>query len=143
MLKDILFIPGKPGLFRLFSRGPNFSIVESLIDKKRIPAHAKDKLGMLSDAFVHTIESEHETSVFEVFQSIKEKENGKTVPIDVLDGNYDELRTYFAEVLPNFDRKRVYPNDILRILKWYNLLIEKGIADFSEKEAEEANEKEK
>ncbi len=38
MLKTILSISGKSGLFKLVSQGKNMLIVESLSDKKRIPA---------------------------------------------------------------------------------------------------------
>ena len=44
MLKTILSISGKPGLFKLVSHGKNMLIVESLADKKRVPAYAKDKV---------------------------------------------------------------------------------------------------
>ena len=43
----------------------------------------------------------------------------------------DELRTFFEGVLPDFDRDRVYPTDIQKLIKWYNLLIAAGITDFS------------
>ena len=35
MLKTILSISGKPGLYKLISQGRNMLIVESLTDKKR------------------------------------------------------------------------------------------------------------
>jgi hypothetical protein len=50
------------------------------------------------------------------------------------------LRKYFAEILPDFDRERVYPTDIKKLLSWYNLLVEKDLVDFSE-EKEEKTEK--
>ena len=39
-----------------------------------------------------------------------------------------------AEVLPNFDRERVYPTDIKKLISWYNLLVETGNTDFVEEE---------
>ena len=39
MLKTILSISGKPGLYKLISQGRNMLIVESLTDKKRFPAY--------------------------------------------------------------------------------------------------------
>ena len=48
----------------------------------------------------------------------------------------EELAEYMAQVLPNFDRDRVYSSDIKKLIQWYNLLIENGVADFEE--AEEA-----
>ena len=83
MLKTILSISGKPGLYKLVSHGKNMLIVE--------------------------------------------------------------LRAYFAEVLPSYDRERVYPSDIKKLLSWYNILINAGITDFTPEDApaeKEAAEKE-
>ena len=136
MLKTILSISGKPGLFRLVSHGKNMLIVESLTDKKRVPAYAKDKVISLGDIAIYT--NETEVPLHEVLTSVKNKENGAkvTVPSDT-----KELRTYFAEVLPDFDRERVYPSDIKKLLTWHNILIGAEITDFTPEEepvAEEA-----
>ena len=44
MLKTILSISGRRGLFKLVSHGKNMLIVESLEDGKKVPAYAKDKV---------------------------------------------------------------------------------------------------
>jgi len=54
MLKEILSVTGKPGLFKLVSQGKNMLIVESLIDGKRIPAYTKDKVVSLGDIAIFT-----------------------------------------------------------------------------------------
>ena len=73
-----------------------------------------------------------------MLNSVKAKEEGKAVSsIDASRATPDELRAYMAEVLPNFDRERVYPTDIKRLLSWYNLLISAGITDFDPQEAAE------
>lgn len=141
MLKTILSISGKPGLYKLVSRGKNMLIVESLVDKKRVPAYAKDKVISLGDIAIYTVDAE--IPLHEVLTSVKNKENGEKVAS--LPSTPDQLRAYFAEVLPAFDRERVYPSDIKKLLSWYNLLIEGGITDFTPKdvpaaEAEEAAE---
>ena len=134
MLKEILAVSGKPGLYKLVSRGSNMLIIESLIDKKRIPAYSRDKVISLGDISIYT--DEEEAPISEVFTSIKEKEGGKKISVDLPKASPDELRNYLAEVLPNFDRERVYPSDIKKMLKWYDLLIANDITDFSEKEEE-------
>lgn len=136
MLKTILSISGKPGLYKLESHAKNMLIVESLIDKKKIPAHAKDKVISLGDIAIYT--EEGETPLYEVLNSVKEKENGEVASINPTKASTDELRAYFAEVLPNFDRERVYPSDIRKLLNWYNILIKAGFKDFTpaEKQAE-------
>ena len=137
MLKDILAVSGKPGLYRLVSEGKNMSIVESLTDKKRMPTFTRDKIISLSSTSIF-IEN-GQTSVGEVLNSIKEKEEGRNISVEYAKASPDELRAYLAEVLPDFDRERVYPNDIRKLLKWYDLLITCGISDFSIKEEEDAH----
>lgn len=131
MLKTILSISGKPGLFKLVSHGKNMLIVESLADNKRVPAYAKDKVISLGDIAIYTDEAE--VPLHEVLTSIKNKENGEKASIDS-SAKPDELRAYLAEVLPNFDRERVYPSDIKKLISWYNLLIAAGITDFTPEE---------
>lgn len=128
MLKTILSISGKPGLFKLVSQGKNMLIVESLVDKKRVPAYAKDKVISLGDIAIYTEETE--VPLHEVLTAIKEKENGGKVNIN-LNGKPDELRAYLGEVLPTFDRDRVYPSDIKKLLVWYNILTGAEITNFT------------
>lgn len=131
MLKTILSISGKPGLFKLVSRGKNMLIVESLADKKRVPAYAKDKVISLGDIAIYTDDAE--VPLYEVLTSVKNKENGEKASIPT-SAKPDELRAYFAEILPNFDRDRVYPSDIKKLISWYNILIGAGITDFTPEE---------
>ena len=134
MLKEILSVSGKPGLFKLISQGKNMFIAESLLDHKRGPVYMRDKVISLGDISIYT--DEEETPLRQVLQNIKEKENG--LPI-VFDKNIStaELQQYFESVLPNFDKDRVYPSDIRKIMMWYNLLIQEGLTDFNAQETEQ------
>ena len=138
MLKEILAVSGKPGLYKLISKGNNLLIIESLTDKKRIPAYARDKVISLNDVSIYT--DEEEEPVRKVLDAIKEKEGCKSISIDYTKAQPDELRAYLAEVLPNFDRERVYPSDIKKLMKWYDTLIANDITDFSVKEEEATEE---
>lgn len=133
MLKTILSISGRPGLFKLISQGKNMLIVESLVDKKRVPAYAKDKVISLGDIAIYTTETE--VPLHEVLTAIKEKEQGAALPQIPKDN--EQLRTYLGEVLPAYDRDRVYPSDIRKLLSWYNILVNAGITDFAEAPAPE------
>jgi uncharacterized protein YdaT len=134
MLKEILVISGKPGLHRLVSKGSNLLIVESLIDKKRMPAYARDKVISLGDISIYT--KADEISIRDVLSTIKEKEGGNQLSGDLIKSDNNGLLAYFAGIVPDFDRERVYPTDIKKILKWYNLLLAEGITDFAEKKEE-------
>ena len=52
-------------------------IIESLTDKKRIPAYARDKVISLGDIAIYT--NEKEVPLYEVLSSVKQKENGQKV----------------------------------------------------------------
>ncbi len=136
MLKTILSISGKPGLFKLVSHGKNMLIVESLTDKKKVPAYAKDKVISLGDIAMYTDEAE--VPLHEVLTNVKKKENGQTASLVPSKARPDELRAYMAEVLPAFDRERVYPSDIKKLISWYNILIEAGITEFEPEESNNA-----
>lgn len=138
-MKTILSISGKPGLYKLVSQGKNMLIVESLADKKRFPAYGNEKIISLGDIAMYT--DTEDVPLQEVFLSMKQKENGAAVAMDLKKATADDLRAYLAEVLPAFDRDRVYPSDIKKLIAWYNLLVENGMTDFEEAtEAEEAEE---
>lgn len=142
MLKTILSISGKPGLYKLVSQGKNMLIVESLADKKRFPAYGSEKIISLGDIAMYT--DTDDVPLRDVFASMKKKENGEAVAIDLKKASQDELRAYLAEVLPNFDRDRVHVSDIKKLISWYNLLVASGLTDFEEAaEAEQAEDAEK
>ncbi len=81
MLKTILSISGKPGLYKLISQGKNMLIVESLVDKKRFPAYGNEKIISLGDIAMYT--DTEEVPLKDVLLSMKKKENGAAVALDV------------------------------------------------------------
>lgn len=131
MLETILAISGKPGLYRLVSRGNRNLIVETLDDKKkRMPAFGADKVISLADIAMYT--EEGEVPLREVLTALKKKENGELTTFDYKKASREELGAYFAEILPDYDRDRVYPADIKKLISWYNLLVKAGLTDFEE-----------
>jgi hypothetical protein len=134
MLKEILSISGRPGLFKLITQGKNMFIAESLIDQKRIPVYSRDKVVSLGDIAIYT--DSEEVPLAQVLNSIKQRENGEQLVFS-LSIKPEELKSFFAEILPNFDKEKVYPSDIKKIMNWYNLLIKSGFTDFSKKEEAE------
>jgi len=133
MLKDILAISGQAGLFKMVSQSKNAIIVESLVDGKRIPAYASARISALEDISVYTYEGD--VKLTEVFKNISEKESGG-VALDAKASN-DALKNYFTQVLPNYDKERVYVSDIKKIISWYNLLQAASLLDFSKNEVSE------
>lgn len=134
MINKILSIAGRPGLFKLVSQGKNMLIVESLSNGKRTPAYAHDKVVSLGDIAIYTAEGD--IPLFDVFESIKEKNDSKPVDVKALGGD-KEIRAYFGEILPHFDEERVYTNDIKKVFSWYNQLIAAGVTEFKDNEIAE------
>ncbi|WP_277085913.1 DUF5606 family protein [Porphyromonas catoniae] len=129
MLKTILSVSGKPGLYRLLSQGKNTLIVESLQTKQRIPILPKDRVVSLGDISMFT--DTEDIALSEVLKRVYEKQNGTVFPDEVLKDN-EALRTLFAEILPSYDRDRVYTSDIKKLFTWYNILSGAGITNFEE-----------
>jgi len=134
-LKDILVISGQSGLFKYISQSRNNVIVESLSDQKRFNIPASAKISMLEDIAVFT--ENDDVSLREVLKRIQVKESGN---VSISHKSADaQLKNYFAEVIPEYDKTRVYLSDIRKIVMWYNFLHELGITDFEA--SEESKEK--
>lgn len=136
-LKEILSVSGKPGLYIKIASTKTGTIVESIIDKKRIPVYASDKMSTLADISMFT--TGEDISLKEVFKMISEKENGAKS----IDHKSDDkkVKEYFEQVVPEYDKDRVYVSDIRKVFNWYNLLVANNLLDLSD-EPEEAAEEE-
>ena len=134
MQQTILAIAGKPGLYKLVSRGKNNLIVEALdATHRRQPAFGSDRITSLADIAMFT--DSDDIPLMDVLESLKTLENGNKSSVDYKKASGDDLREYFAKVLPNYDRDRVHTSDIKKLLQWYNILIDNGISDFKEEMA--------
>lgn len=132
MLKEILSISGKPGLQKLISNSSNAIIVESLLDGKRFPAYSNSKIIALEDISIYT--ENEDMPLKEVFQRMYTKENGQKAINHK--APTENIIAYFNEIVPEYDKDRVYTSDMKKIIQWYNLLIDKGILVFNEEESE-------
>jgi len=139
MFKEIVYVSGKPGLFKVISQSKNMVIVESLIDGKRQPAFHNEKISTLNDIAMFT--ETGEKLLREIFKAAFELEKGNKIAIDAKNASNDVLHEYFAKVLPNFDKAKIYPTDIRKFILWYNLLIENNIINFDELQEEENSDK--
>ena len=134
-LDKILSISGKPGLYKLLTQTRSGFVGESLLDGKRLSVGIRNNISVLSEIAIYTLEEE--VPLREVFQKIKDKENGGKTSVSHKDDKL-KLEEYFFEVLPNYDEDRVYPSDIKKIVQWYNILIDKGMTEFVESDDEDA-----
>lgn len=131
MQQTILAISGKPGLYKLVSRGNNNLIVEALnATHKRMPAFATDRITSLADVAMFT--ETDDIPLMDVLDNMKKLEDGKKASINEKKASGEELREYFTKVLPEWDRDRVQNSHIKKLISWYNILVEAGITDFKE-----------
>ena len=139
-LSKILSVTGKPGLYRMVGEAKNNLIIESLIDGKKIPSFAHDRVSSLKEISIYT-EGE-DTPLEKVFEKVFNHQDGKPVDNPKKMSN-QELKSTFEAILPDYDKESVYTSDMKKVFVWYNLLLEKELLDFSEdtKEASEESEK--
>ncbi len=144
MLEGILSISGQPGLYKLVTQAKNGIIVESLDTKKRMPVYSNAKVSALEDIAIFT--SGEEVPLKDVFLKIFSVENKKETSVNKNSSN-DEIKDYFEDILPEYDKDRVYVSDMKKVIAWYNTLLANGIitteaaekkADVAEASAEEA-----
>jgi hypothetical protein len=133
MLKGILAIAGQPGLYKVISEGKNNVVIESLLTGKKSTAYADAKMSTLEDIAIYTLQED--MPLKKVLRKIFDKENGG-LAISVK-SSPEELKKYFAVILPEYDKERVYGSDVKKVISWYNLLNEKGLLVFDDETAEE------
>ena len=125
-LTKVLAISGKPGLYHLETQTRSGFLATSLADGKRISVGIRNNVSLLSEIAIYTLEKE--VPLTEVFTNIKNFEDGKEARISPKSDGAT-LEEYFSQVLPNYDRDRVYASDIKKIIQWYNLLLAKGFLE--------------
>jgi hypothetical protein len=120
-LSGIIAISGRPGLFKVIAQSKNSVIVESMIDKKRFPAYATERISTLDDISVFTYDEDMKLT--EIFAKMLE-----LYPTEAPSHKADikELEAALAQFLPNWDQDRVYPSDVRKLFQWFNLLMNAG-----------------
>ena len=134
-LEKIVAVAGKPGLFEIVSQTKGGLIVQSLVDKKKIPINAMHNVSVLNDIAIYTYDNE--IPLRNIFKSIAEKD-GDIISHKESNAN---LISFFSEVLPDFDEDRVYPSNIKKVIQWYTILAAAKF-DFSTGSEEDSDEEE-
>lgn len=137
-LTEIMSISGKPGLYKMISQTKNGMLVESMLDQKRFPVFAHEKISSLEEISIFT-ETE-DLPLKDIFKKINDLlEGGKALSHK---SSPEELKEFFEDVVSDYDKERVYVSDIKKVVQWYNLLHEKEMLDFTEEEKEKEEEEE-
>ena len=120
----ILAISGKPGLYKLVSRGNRTLIVETLDNAhRRFPAGMQDRVTSLGDVSMYT--DSEDVNLMQVFQNLYNAEQGAT-QVSHKEASESQLIEIMDKALPNWDRDRVHFSDIRKLIQWYNSLVGAG-----------------
>lgn len=139
MLKEILAITGKPGLFKIVSHNGKTLIVEDLQSKKRFPVSARDRVVSLGDIAMYT--DSDDKPLGEILDIIYSNEKGEKINVkEVIATN--GLKSQFEKYVADFDKDRVHDSDIKKLFSWYNLLVDNGFTKFTEEEKKDEVSKE-
>jgi len=132
-------ISGEPGLFRFIAQGKNSIIVEHLETKKRSSAFGTAKVSSLEDIAIFS--ENEDVPLSKVFDLIWDKSGGG----QAIDGKADGamLKKWFEDILPEYDKDRVYTSDIKKVALWYNILHKLNLLVKEETEEKKAEETEK
>jgi len=130
-LENLMAISGMPGIYRMKANRSNGLIVEDLDNQKTqfVPMRKHQFTPLESVAIFTVTDSVELTGVFDRMAELE----SSTPPVDVKSSN-EKLHEYFGQVLPDYDKERVYPNDIRKVIKWYSFLKEKQFFEGSGEE---------
>ncbi len=117
-LTGIISISGQPGLFKIVAQSKNGVIVEGLADKKRLNIYSSTKVSTLSDISMFT--TGDDKPIEDIINSVFEKEKGGPA----IGSKEDDkaIEKYFGEILPDYDKERVYVSNMRKLFAWYNTL---------------------
>jgi hypothetical protein len=118
-LNDIITVAGMPGLYRILKPTTSGVLVESLnADKKRLVMSQNKPVSKLEDISIYT-----ETDTVPLGDIFKKAEElfGKSLPVHPKSDDAS-LRTWMEQVLPEYDKERVYPSNIKKLVAWFEIL---------------------
>lgn len=120
-----------PGLYELAANRSNGLLVMPLQGgKAKFCSSRKHNFTPLETVALYTWSDTAELRT--VLQTMLDKR--AELPVPNPKSAKDELYAYFEQVLPEYDKDRVYPKDIQKVIKWFNALDEVGYLTASDEE---------
>jgi hypothetical protein len=132
-LKDIAAVSGKPGLFKVVKQTRTGLVLESMDGKStKLITGPHHRVSLLHEISLYTTEHDKTVPLQEIFAKIK-KEFGDDPGLDSK-SDPDELKSFIAHLVPDYDKERVYVSDMKKLVSWYTLLAKVAPEVFSESE---------
>jgi hypothetical protein len=120
-LHKLVAVSGRPGIYRMAANRPNGLIIEDLDTGKKIFAPSrKHQFTPLESISIYTDNAEDTVELKTVFRNMLEQLEHNP-PVDSKSGAM-EIKSYFEQVLPEYDRDKVLVSDIKKLIKWFNYL---------------------
>jgi hypothetical protein len=135
-LEQLIAVSGLSGIYRMAANRSNGLIIEDVQSgKRRFASSRKHQFTPLESISIFTDDGDS-IELKKVFRNMKQQQEDNPPP--AASAKSEELHEYFAEVLPTYDRDRVFNGDIKKVIKWFNYLDEAGmLSDSAESEEEE------
>jgi len=138
-IDKMVAVSGLPGLYKLVATKSNGLLVaDPDSGKTRFCSVRQHQFTPMQTVAIYT---ETDTvDIKTVFKTMHDMLESSPVPNPNAPQN--ELRSYFAVIIPDYDRDRVYHNDMKKVIKWFLFLNERGIIQelYEEKKDEETQE---
>ena len=133
-LKDILAISGLPGLYKMMDSRGNGLLVQGIDGgKTKFYSMRKHQFTPMETVAIYTMSDTIELS--EIFQRMLDQVT-ENPPVAIKESK-EKIEDYFSSIVPDYDEDRVYVSDMKKVIKWFNILNEKGYLTMEPAEEEE------
>ncbi len=130
-LDNIMAVSGLPGLYKLISSRNNGILVSEFdIDKTRFLTMRKHQFTPLQTVAIYT--EEDATELTTIFATMLARAG--ELPVPSANDSNAELFSYFANILPTYDRDRVLISDVKKVVKWFHFLNDRQLLTVSDEE---------
>lgn len=125
-MEKLVAVSGVSSVMKLVSTKKNGLFLEDFDSKKiRFYSSRKYNFTPLESISIYVEADDDTIPLGEVLGKMKEQSEDNP-PADVK-ASSDDLKAYFEQVLPSYNREQVYVSDIKKIIKWFNYLNERDL----------------
>lgn len=138
-IDKMVAVSGLSGLYKLVATKSNGLLVaDPDTGKTRFCSVRQHQFTPMQTVAIYT--EEDTIDIKSVFKNMHDKMASNPVPNPNAPQN--ELRSYFEVIIPDYDRDRVYHNDMKKVIKWFLFLNERGMIQelYDENTGEETQE---
>jgi hypothetical protein len=130
-LNEIATVSGKGGLYKVLKPGRSGLVLESLDEKKvKFVTTPNHKVSVLKEISIFTTGKEGSLGLDDVLRKIN-KEFRNDPGVDNKSSN-DELMSFLGYLVPDYDKERVYPSDVKKLINWYQIILKEFPEYFKE-----------